>query len=459
MSETPRRIKIERKDISALSTPISTPRRLATASSAVKAAHFAGIDVRSPVVIEIGSRWTKYGIGGEYVPRKIVSSFIKNPTNEKVVHVLDHSLPHDELYKVLNVFFKKIIVKDLLNPAQERRIVIVESLFTPSEIRRLIAEVLFEEHTYKVPSIIYVPAPLMNLFPFGTKSSLVIDIGYHSTTVFPVFDFVVVFNAYEENGAGGGTMSERISEYLLTKGKIRDHDGSLRDFNEDEKQEFERRKVAEDINSRFFMVTQMERAKIIHDIEDKIEPETPLQFAPDIEIPFGTRKIVIPGYLREAAAECFFEKEESCGSAPIPELIMRSLIKTPIDIRRLLLNNILVTGSAAGLPGMLGRIKVELKELLKSQFPKLIDEVMFIKVPQDNRIERYSSWLGGSFFADMDELIHRVYTKDDWTNKKPLPDWTNYIDDYKIPHVPDMIVSQNIKDIIHVTPKLNESVA
>uniref|UniRef100_A0AC34FGS9 Actin-related protein n=1 Tax=Panagrolaimus sp. ES5 TaxID=591445 RepID=A0AC34FGS9_9BILA len=399
MSETPRRIKIERKDISALSTPISTPRRTATTpSSAVKAAHFAGIDGRSPVVIEIGSRWTKYGIGGEYVPRKIVSSFIKNPTSGKIVHVLDHSLPHEELYKVLNVFFKKIIVKDLLNPAQERRVVFVENLFTPSKIRRLIAEVLFEEHTYKIPSLIYVPAPLMNLFPFGTKSSLVIDIGYHSTTVFPVYEFVVIFNAYEENGAGGGTMTARISEYLLTKGKIRDHDGSLRDFNEEEKQEFGRRKVAEDINSRFFMVTRMERAKIIHEIEDKTEPETPLQFAPDIEIPFGTRKIVIPGYLREAAAECFFEKEETHGSAPIQDLVMRSLLKAPIDSRRLLLNNILVTGSAAGLPGMLGRIKVELKELLKNQFPKLVDEIMFVKLPKDNKVERYSSWLGGNYY-------------------------------------------------------------
>lgn len=120
-----------------------------------------------------------------------------------------------------------------------------------------------------------------------------------------------------------------------------------------------------------------------------------MQFAPDVEIPFGTRKIVIPGYLREAAAECFFEKEETHGSAPIPELVVRSLVKAPIDSRRVLLNNILVTGSAAGLPGMLGRIKVELKELLKDQFPKLTDEIKFLKVPLDNKIERYSSWLGG----------------------------------------------------------------
>lgn len=59
----------------------------------------------------------------------------------------------------------------------------------------------------------------------------------------------------------------------------------------------------------------------------------------------------------------------------------------------------------------------------------------------------------------MDDLIHRVYTKDDWANKKPLPDWTNYIDDYKIPRVHDMIVNENIKEIIQITPKHKESVA
>jgi actin-related protein 10 len=458
MSETPKRINIQRRDITPLSTPLSSARRTPGAASALKAsAHLVGIDVRAPIVIEFGSRWTKYGIGGEYIPRKIVSSFVKNPTNDEIVHLLDHKLPHDQIYQVLNVFLKKAIVKDLLNPAQERRVVIVENLFTPVEVRRVIAKVLFEEHTYKIPSIIYVPAPLMSLLPYGAKSGLVIDIGYHSTMVFPVFEYVIVFNAYEENGAGGGTMTSRISDHILSKGKIRDHDGSLRDFNDEEKKEFERRKVAEDINARFFMVTQKSRAKVIHNIECGKELEEPMQFAPDVEIPFGTRKIVIPGYLREAAAECFFEPEEIHGSLPIPELAMRAILKSPIDTRRELLNNILVTGSAAGLPGMLGRIKVELKELLKNHFPQLVDDITFLKLPQENKTERYSSWVGGSFFADMDELLHRVYSKDDWTNGKPLPDWTNFIDDYKIPQISNMIISENI---IHITQKpINESVA
>lgn len=53
----------------------------------------------------------RFGLGGEYIPRKLLSSFIKNPSDDKIVHVLDRSLPHDELYKALNVFLKKIIVK------------------------------------------------------------------------------------------------------------------------------------------------------------------------------------------------------------------------------------------------------------------------------------------------------------------------------------------------------------
>lgn len=58
MSETPRRIKVERKDIISL-TPVASGRRPNTAGNVVKS-HFSGIDVRAPIVIEFGSRWTKF---------------------------------------------------------------------------------------------------------------------------------------------------------------------------------------------------------------------------------------------------------------------------------------------------------------------------------------------------------------------------------------------------------------
>ena len=53
--ETPKRITIQRKDIEGS----STSKRMSTASSIKNQARLVGIDVRAPIVIEIGSRWTK----------------------------------------------------------------------------------------------------------------------------------------------------------------------------------------------------------------------------------------------------------------------------------------------------------------------------------------------------------------------------------------------------------------
>ena len=57
------------------------------------------------------------------------------------------------------------------------------------------------------------------------------------------------------------------------------------------------------------------------------------------------------------------------------------------------------------------------------------------------------SFLLGSLFADLEELIYRAYTKEDYTNKKPLPDWTNFIDNYKVPKVHDLIQRENVVQI------------
>ena len=71
---------------------------------------------------------------------------------------------------------------------KERRVVIVESLLTPSDYRNLLAKVLFER--YDVPSVLFAPSHLVSTFPLGTPNALVVDVGYRESLVLPVKDTV-----------------------------------------------------------------------------------------------------------------------------------------------------------------------------------------------------------------------------------------------------------------------------
>ncbi len=73
-----------------------------------------------------------------------------------------------------------------MNP-KERRVVIVESVLSPTTFRQLLARI-FLIH-YECPSIVFVPAHLMGCFAIGSQNALVIDIGYHESLVMPVSTF------------------------------------------------------------------------------------------------------------------------------------------------------------------------------------------------------------------------------------------------------------------------------
>ena len=105
----------------------------------------------------------------------------------KLLNLLSSSSPIMlGILKVFHLICIHFFFRSLVNPAHERRIVIVESLFNKAEVRQLIAKILFEESSFQIPSLLFVPAPLMAIFPYASSTGFVIDIGYHSTSVFPV---------------------------------------------------------------------------------------------------------------------------------------------------------------------------------------------------------------------------------------------------------------------------------
>ncbi|KAH8101014.1 fungal-specific actin related protein [Cristinia sonorae] len=95
------------------------------------------------------------------------------------------------------------------------------------------------------------------------------------------------------------------------------------------------------------------------DLKLKVEPPASQQAGT------GRGTLVIPGWIRERAAEVLFEGGDVDESS-VAEVILDALLKAPVDLRKTLASSILVVGGTPMLPGFISRLHVE---LLRSIYP------------------------------------------------------------------------------------------
>ena len=142
------------------------------------------------VVLDIGSAFTKVGYAGESSPRAILRTPAK-------LHQLDQDTLHDVLVDFVHRLYFEIL---LVNP-KDRRVVLLESLLGETRLKDELVRVLFNH--FEVLSILFAPSHMMPLFGLGLQNGLVLDVGYDSASVIPVYQSVPILRAwhyYKETG-------------------------------------------------------------------------------------------------------------------------------------------------------------------------------------------------------------------------------------------------------------------
>ncbi|KAF9223377.1 actin-like ATPase domain-containing protein [Gyrodon lividus] len=86
-----------------------------------------------------------------------------------------------------------------------------------------------------------------------------------------------------------------------------------------------------------------------------------LRVVPPVSQQMGTGRgtLIVPGWIRERAAEVLFEGGDVDESS-VAEVILEALLKVPVDLRKTLVSSILTTGGTAMLPGFIPRLHAEL---------------------------------------------------------------------------------------------------
>ncbi|KAI1428466.1 actin-domain-containing protein [Xylaria sp. FL1777] len=366
-----------------------------------------------PIVIELGSRKLRLGFAGDAAPKRIVAfspdqqrrtgdfrvwepdfaSGWRNRASGKPwgadhelwrldIREQDLALVGDKLERELrDAFFKYLLVD-----SKPRKVTLVLPPTLPIPLLSSTLDTIF--HHFQAPAVSLLSSPVMTTFSAGTRSALVIDLGWHETTVTAVYEYrevqswrtiragkLLVEETYEFllQAAKGGPATER-TERTRDEDRLRDEALSFEECEEVATRMLWCRKAARQP----YRKTTEEGLPTVHEHEEEVEEEipptedhSPLAITLDsckppktVEIPFSQ--------LAEPCETTFFETRlsPSCfddHELPVHLLVYRALLQLPLDVRAICMSRIIFTGGCSHIFGLKGRIFDEVSILAEEQ--------------------------------------------------------------------------------------------
>lgn len=228
----------------------------------------------------------RLGFVAEPFPRSIIPTEVisgSSPTTSKPLFKYTSEL---ELYDHVVDFIQTIFFKHLLVNPKERKVVIVESVLCPTEVREMFAKVLFRH--FEISSILFVASHLVTLSTLAIENAVVVDIGHKEATIIPIFSGIQILHAWQAQPLAAEEVHAEVRRQLI-------ENGVSSDLLDDE--------TIEEIKVRTCFVTTYERSQKYKNNEEITPP-------PNISYPIvGKETITITGKLRETAYEVLFPED------------------------------------------------------------------------------------------------------------------------------------------------------
>uniref|UniRef100_A0A8C2B2J2 Actin related protein 10 n=1 Tax=Cyprinus carpio TaxID=7962 RepID=A0A8C2B2J2_CYPCA len=358
------------------------------------------------------------GSGGEKTAVVIdLGAAYTNVSLSQAVRVVQYNINTEELYSILKEFVHLLYFRHLLVNPRDRRVVIVESVLCPSHFRETLSRVFFKH--FEVPSVLFAPNHLMSVMTLGIQSALVMDCGYTETLI---YEGIPILSAWEALPMGGKAIHKELHSLLSEQCTLDTDSGPglslptvISAIPED---------VVEDIKVRTCFVSDLQRGMKIQEAKFNLDgsAERPAP-PPDVEYPLDGRKILhIKGSIRDSVAEMLFEQDNEEKS--IATLLLDTLVKCPIDTRKVLSENLVIIGGTSMLPGFLHRLLSEIRSLVEK--PKYRDALATksFRIHSPPAKPNCTAWLGGAIFGALQDILgSRSVSRDYYNQTGRIPDW------------------------------------
>ncbi|OIW18835.1 hypothetical protein TanjilG_25278 [Lupinus angustifolius] len=372
-----------------------------------------GGDEVSAMVLDLGSHTCKAGYAGEDAPKAVFPSVAgaidemdidesdnaeKNSVSadkakgKRKLYVGSQSLGYRRDHMEVLSPYKDGIVADwdivdsiwdhafrecLSIDPKEHPMLLAEPSSNTQQQRERAAELMFEK--YKAPALFLAKNAVLTSFASGRATSLVVDSGGGSTTVVPVHDGYVLQKAVATSPIGGELLTDCLIKSLESKGIVIKPRYSFRrkeirpgefqtvdlDFpNTSESYKlYSQRVIASDIKE---CVCRAPDTSYDERAYSNI-PTTPYELPDGQIIEIGADRFKIPDILfTPTLVQTIPGMESFAEIAPsvrgLPQMVIESINKCDVDIRRELFSSILLAGGTASMQQLKERLEKDLVE-------------------------------------------------------------------------------------------------
>lgn len=362
--------------------------------------------MNQPVVIDNGSGTIKAGFAGDEEPRCIISNYVGRPKYIRVMagglegdtfigksaeqhrgllsikYPMEHGTVVD--WNDMELIWQYIFSKDQLATfAEEHPVLITESPVNPRRNRERTAEILFE--TFNVPALFISMQAVLSLYASGRTTGVVLDSGDGITQAVPIYEgFAIPLSIVRTDVAG-----RDITKFL--KFLIRKEGLTLNTT-----AEFE---VIKNLKEQACYITS-NTSRALDDLVAAGDPERMSYTLPDgHSIEIGTSS-------RIKAPEILFRPDLiGSESEGIHEVLVNSIAKSDLELRKVFLENIVLSGGSTLFKGF--------GERLLSEVKKAVPRNSHIKIFSSPK-RLYSTWTGGSILANLGSFKRMWVSKQEY---------------------------------------------
>jgi actin-related protein 3 len=400
---------------------------------------------RPAVVIDNGTGYTKMGFAKNVEPSHVVPTCVASTSGKTTTGAtasaagsrmgamddLDFLIGDDALrasgsrdvtwpirhgtvenWEAMEKFWEASLCRHMRCDPEDHYFLLTEPPLNPPENREYTAEIMFE--SFNVPGLyIGVQAVLALAASIASKkqsqyasalTGTVIDIGDGVTHVIPVSDGYVLGGSIKSVPLAGRDLTTFV-QYLMRERGERVPPESAMDVARRVKEDY--CYVCKDIAKEFLQHERMPGEYIVqmHGVRGK----TGETWTADV------------GYERFLAPEVFFQPEiySSDYITPLPELVHQAIASSPIDTRRNLYGNIVLSGGSTMFKGFGKRIKRDVKRLVDNRIAAvnkggtIASKDVEVEVVT-HHMQRYAVWFGGSVLASTPGFYSSCHTKADY---------------------------------------------
>ncbi|KAE8687956.1 Actin-related protein 3 [Hibiscus syriacus] len=323
-------------------------------------------------------------------------------------YTLSHPINHGQVedWDAMERYWQHCIFAYLRCDPEDHYFLLTESPLTAPENREYMGEIMFE--TFNVPGL-YIGVNSVLALAAGCSTSkcdltgVVVDVGEGATRVVPVAEGYVIGSCIKSIPIAGKDVTLFIQELMRERGEKMPPEDSFEAA----------RKVKE-----MYCYTSSDIVKEFTK-HDK-EPAKYIKQWRGIRLKTGAPYTCDVGYERFLGPEVLFSPEiyTSDYITPLPALVDKCIQSAPIDTRRALYKNIVLSGGSTMFKDFHRRLQRDVKKIVDARVQAATAlhggdikakpvEVNVVSHP----IQRFAVWFGGSVLASTPEFFAACHTK------------------------------------------------